>query len=353
MKVTLLATRYYRIGSGISTYTYEMYNALKKYSNLDLEFIAQREYFRKLPFIRKGYTNMLNWWLWSTFDLKPDDFNGKNVHSLSVGPFPMRYIDKPRRKIITVQDNFFLFRPQGVNLKRFVFLKTVGKNFLENYAKLDSYDHIIATSELIRDAIIDFMDINPDKVSVAYIMAGEKFRPLKKLRSLRNQKKCVIGYINTFSPNKAPKLREFIRIFKTIKDDSLEMRIYGPPPFPFDNLVKDDTRIKYFGLLLDENKMVEEYNSFDVYLCTSTVEPFGVPQILAKACKIPVLSYDGNIPAITKGNTLIWNEENLAEIIKNRKWKTINVNKAYADAEKCRPKAVVNNLSKIYQMVFQ
>ena len=147
MEVTILATRYYRVGSGISTYTYEMYNALKKYSKMDIEFLAQKEYIKKLPFLRKGYTNMLNWWLWATFNLKPDDFSNKNIHSLSVGPFPMKYIDKPRRKMITVQDNFFLFKPEGVSLKRFVFLKTVGKNFLENYAKLDKYAHISVIQE--------------------------------------------------------------------------------------------------------------------------------------------------------------------------------------------------------------
>lgn len=86
--------------------------------------------------------------------------------------------------------------------------------------------------------------------------------------------------------------------------------------------------MKYLGFLPEE-KIVETYSSFDVYLSTSTVEGFGLPIMQAKACKVPVLCYDGDIPEIVKRNTLLWNDDNLPEIIKNRAGEKADVEKAY------------------------
>ena len=105
-------------------------------------------------------------------------------------------------------------------------------------------------------------------------------------------------------------------------------------------MIKDDPRIKYLGFLPEE-KIVETYNSFDVYLSTSIMEGFGLPIMQAKACKVPVLCYDGDIPDIVKRNTLIWNDANLEEIIKNRSWEKVDVEKAYLDAEECRADKVI------------
>jgi glycosyltransferase involved in cell wall biosynthesis len=136
-----------------------------------------------------------------------------------------------------------------------------------------------------------------------------------------------------------------------MEDNSLEFQIYGKG-FPFNDLIKDDQRIKYLGFLPEE-KIVETYNSFDVYLSTSTVEGFGLPIIQAKACKVPVLCYDGEIPEIVKRNTLLWNDDNLSEIIKNRAWEKVDVEKAYLDAEECRADKVVPKIIEVYKKVFE
>ena len=73
----------------------------------------------------------------------------------------------------------------------------------------------------------------------------------------------------------------------------------------------------------------------------------------AKACKVPVLCYDGDIPNITKRNTLLWNNENLEEIIKNRSWGKIDVEKDYLDAEKCKADKVVPKIIEVYKKVFE
>ena len=72
----------------------------------------------------------------------------------------------------------------------------------------------------------------------------------------------------------------------------------------------------------------------------------------AKACKVPVLCYDGDLPEIVKKNTLIWNDENLEDILKNRPWEKVDVEKAYLDAEECRPDKVVPKIINVYNQVF-
>ena len=72
----------------------------------------------------------------------------------------------------------------------------------------------------------------------------------------------------------------------------------------------------------------------------------------AKACKVPVLCYDGEIPEEVKRNTLLWNEDNLEELIKNRAWEKVNIDEAYRDVEPYRPEAVKDSLTKTFQEIF-
>jgi hypothetical protein len=77
-----------------------------------------------------------------------------------------------------------------------------------------------------------------------------------------------------------------------------------------------------------------------------------MPIMQAKACKIPVLCYNGDIPELVKRNTLLWNNENLEEVIKNRLWEKVDIDKAYKDAEECRADNTVPKIIKVYEKVF-
>ncbi len=66
----------------------------------------------------------------------------------------------------------------------------------------------------------------------------------------------------------------------------------------------------------------------------------------AKACKIPILCYNGDTSELVKRNTMLWDDENLEEIINNRLWEKIDLDKAYNDAEECRADNVVPKIIK-------
>ena len=82
------------------------------------------------------------------------------------------------------------------------------------------------------------------------------------------------------------------------------------------------------------------------------VEGFGLPIMQAKACKVPVLCYDGEIPDLVKRNTLLWDNNNIEQILRDKPFKKIDLSKAYLDAEECRANKVMPRVINIYQRVF-
>ena len=292
------------------------------------------------------------------FSFYKNQIKNKNVHFLSPILIP-KYTSLPKKKIVTVHD-FYVFDKEYINkiyygtknpFKKIFISKLRKANLMDlrkAYKNLYRYDHILVGNENVKNELVNRFGVNDDNITISYYIIPDKFN---EINYLKNPSKKVIGYINSFPSNKLVKLVKFIEIFKEINDPDLELRIYGYN-FPLLDLIKNDTRIKYFGFL-PEDKIAEMYNTFDVYLSTSTIEGFGFPIMQAKACKVPVLCYDGDIPNITKRNTLLWNDENLEEIIKNRSWEKLDVEKAYLDADECRADKVVPKIIEVYKKVFE
>ena len=333
-------------GRGVSTYAIHLYNELLK-RNLNVGKIATNDIFKKFKLGRELKNNLF-------FIIKNKEIKNRLVHAMTPNVIPKKYINLPKRKIVTVHD-FYIFDYNYVNntkaklsnLSRLAYSRLIKKQ-RKDYYSIKQYDFVFAINEKIKERLISDFQVDKEKVEVSHDIIPDKFQAMEMQR---NKNKTVMGFINNFTENKTEKLKKFIELFKNLKDDNLEFQIYGKG-FPFNDLIKDNTRIKYLGFL-PEDKIVETYNSFDVYLSTSTVEGFGLPIMQAKVCKIPVLCYDGEIPNITKRNTLLWNNENLEEIIKNRSWGKIDVEKGYLDAEKCKADKVVPKIIEVYKKVFE
>jgi len=273
---------------------------------------------------------------------------GKNIHVMHTidlfNTIPFRDMSKySKKKIITVHDFYPLYRkPDETIVSR-------ADDFLKKrcYNYLKTYDHIFATTEEILDELKNAYGIDHNKISVQGPIIGYEYSPIKMPKE---SNRVIIGYINNFSWNKAPMLKYFIETLESIRSDELEFHIYGNG-FPFDDLISGDPRIKYFGYL-EDYKLPQTLGSFSVYLSTSTVEGFSIPIAKSKAMKIPVLSYDGDIPAITKNNTCLWNEQNLMDIIEERRWERTDIDRAYLDIKSLRPEVVVQQTKEIYDRVF-
>ena len=347
MELTLINNLIGYTGNGIAVYTQNLYDNLLKYG-INAEKVSISDYiglgnlhiagmrtFKKQLFLLSGAKPLRN----------------KNIHAMSPTILPYSVLRKAKAKIVTVHDFYdFNLDFQRERLSSFhgiqkFFLAQIVKTDRNLWKYLPLYDKIFAVSEETKDGLIDRFNIDSSKISVAYPIIPDRFTPLDI------EKKSVIGYINNFNFNKREKLKVFIEAFKKSKTNGLEFHIYGRN-FPFADLIKDDERIKYLGFL-PEDKIVETINSFSAYLSTSTMEGFGIPIMQAKACKIPVLCYDGEIPNITKRNTLLWNEENIQSILERREWEKTDVEKAFKDAEECRANKVIPKMVEVYKKVFE
>jgi hypothetical protein len=332
-------------GRGVSTYAIRLYNELLK-RNINVEKIATNDVLQKIKLGRELKNNLF-------FITRNKVIKGKFIHAMAPNVIPLRYLNLPKRKVVTVHD-FYIFDDNYINKTKFrmsyinrIAYDRLIKKQRKDYYNLKDYDFVFAVSQEVLQRLVSDFGVDREKVEVSNDIIPDKFKPLNVEK---DKNKVVIGFINNFTENKTEKLRLFIETFKKINDKNLEFHIYGKG-FPFIDLIKDDNRIKYLGFLPEE-KIVETYNSFDAYLSTSTVEGFGLPIMQAKACKIPVLCYDGDMPDLVKRNTLVWNDENLEEIIKNRSWEKIDVEKAYLDAEECRADKVVPKIIEVYEKTF-
>lgn len=248
------------------------------------------------------------------------------------------------RRIITVHDFYpFIIKPER-NMRSRIddFLKR------KSFDCLHSYDYIFARTDEIANRLQAEYNIKKEKIAVQGPIIEQRYT--KHYMIQRDRSKAIIGYVNNFNWNKSEMLRKFIETFKKIKSQDMEFHIYGSR-FPFMDEIKNDSRIKYYGFLPEE-KAPSVIAGFDVYLSTSTYEGFGIPIAKAKAMKIPVLCFDGNIPQITKKNTCIWDQDNLTTIIENEEWRNINIAAAYRDILGLLPENVVKQTIEVYNRVF-
>lgn len=250
-----------------------------------------------------------------------------------------------KKRIVTVHDFYPFEKRPGIGFA------SRTDNFLKRrcYDFLPLYDHIFARTVEISRSLQNNYHIDKEKITVQGPIIEEIYSPMNVDRN--SDGKVIIGYMNNFTWNKARMLLEFIKAFKKVKNKDMEFHIYGRD-FPYMTEISDDSRIKYHGFL-DDSEIVSVTAQFDAYLSTSEYEGFGIPIAKAKAMKIPVLCFDGDVPNIMKKNTCVWNKDNLINILENESWNHVNVSNAYKDVEPLRPEAVIKQTLRVYNDVFK
>lgn len=340
-QVTLIGTSFTSKGYGVpfmNSVFYEYLRPSVSLYKLDILEISKRKYPRLNPTVSRNLTLLqLGKYL-----------EGRNIHIMHPQDIcmtlPIMDISKGARKRIVTFHDFYPFLNDGskgpINrVHEFVIRRC--------YYALRTYDFIFATTEESRLRLVKEFGVEEDKIAVQGPIIGYEFSP----RMRRKDDGVVrIGYINNFNWNKLQMLRYFINTFKEIKSGNLEFVIYGGN-FPLSELIRDDRRIKYLGFVPDSD-LPDVLSDLDVFLSTSTHEGFGIPIAKAKAMKVPVLCYDGDIPDITKRNTIVWTEGNLREIIDSAAWSKTDVDKGYSDISSLRPETVIKQTLSIYDRIF-
>ena len=273
--------------TGIGRYVREVYEGLKK--QIDVEAYPLFDYssiFSSAISLIKGTFHD-----YSSYDI---------IHLLSPKPFfPLR---KGKAKwITTVHDLFFLkyneSKPSPFMQK--IYLKSIL-----------SSDALIAVSSLVKEDVEKLG--YKKKIFVVNPGIGEEFFTSPK----RPEKKDAIkiGYIGRLDSERKDLIRG-IEVFRKIKEKNVIFELWGnynPDSEIFKRIKKEseeDPRIRIMGSAPDE-KLVEIYDSFDVFFFPTKEEGFGLPIIEAQARGVPVIVFkDARIPEEVCNYCIRINEE--------------------------------------------
>ncbi len=341
-KILLVGTSFARNGEGVPDMNYTFRKYLSREISLDSIDIYELSGSR---FPRFNSMLARNLFLFKTKQLIEKRF----IHVLHPNDLcntlpTINFSKYSQKRIVTVHDFYpFLVKPEK-NIRSVIddFLKRKCFDFLP------SYDHIFARTEEISKRLQDDYSIGEEQITVQGPIIEYHYSRFDIAG--RKNGKIIIGYVNNFHWNKSRMLYKFIEAFKNFKSKDIEFHIYGSN-FPFLDQIKADPRIKYHGFL-PEAEVPSIMEGFDLYLSTSTYEGFGIPIAKAKAMKIPVLCFNGNIPDITKRHTCLWDQHNLENVLENEEWKNVNVTAAYEDILTFRPENVIKQTLEVYDRVF-
>lgn len=156
---------------------------------------------------------------------------------------------------------------------------------------------------------------DPARVVVTRLGIRSDLAPMEKKPYRKNQNGgTVYGYIGQLDRRK--RVDMLILAFRRYAEPKATLLIAGTgrDRQKLVELAGDDTRIRFLGFI-DDNKLVEFYNSLDLFIFPSGAEGYGLPPVEAMACGIhTVVMADSYIPADVKDRCCL--AENTSQMFK-------------------------------------
>lgn len=273
--------------TGIGKYVHELTSRLNK-RGISVDTIVARK-------LRVPYGDVLNHIITLSYLVLRKKSEYDILHAITpinglIFPFVRR-----KAKVITYHDlTSLLCKESGSRFH----VKATARLFL----KIGKFcDRIIAVSSQTKDELITYLGFPEEKISVVNLGVDERFKPLNRKK---DKDDYIIGYLGDL--NKRKRIDYLIRAFKHLKTMypklKVKLFIYGKGN-DFQKLkgivgsLKLDDCVEFKGFVPEE-KLVEVYNSFDVFVMASEWEGFGLPILEAQRCGVPVvIREDALIPS--------------------------------------------------------
>lgn len=353
MKKIALITQWHPLSGG-GKYAFDLFKRFKK--KYDTRMIYFEYGSNKILYgkedkvikIKKSILNFLDKTLMTYYYFPKHIPNGYDLYH-ATNQYLARVAKYKKPCIITHMDITPILFPKGKFAPIGFFLKRLLKHYKEA-------EHIIALSEVVKNELLQQINIPDEKVTAVYPGFDEKnYRPFKKhtareALNLPLDKKIILN-VGSEEPHKGvPFLLECIAKLKKKNKNILLVRIGSSNP-------KYDTIKKELGILqlkgIPEDKMPLYYSSADVFAAPLNYsEGFVYPPLEAIACGTPALvsnlQFPGyvNVPLETFFSML-------QNILDDKKFRERLISKGLEKAKKFTLTKEVEKINNIYKMVLK
>ncbi len=269
---------------------------------------------KQMPFIGRAFSI-------STKLLLKDLSNYDIIHNISQDPVYL--LKKKNAKLITTV-HFSPEQPKFIyekNFKTSLWLNSVIKM---NFMLLDHSDYLIANSTQTKEDLCNNLSISSKKISVINLGLDQRYIKQKIPQKIGYKRDFKIGYLGILTSNK--NVIFALDAFKLVKGKNISMDVWGKPIFSNTyykkilDKVAIDKRVYLKGYAPGE-KIVEIYDSFNVFVFPTPYESFGLPILEAQSRGLPVIIYKyGKIPKeVRKYCFEAESPKHMAQIIENLK----------------------------------
>ncbi|PIS05443.1 MAG: hypothetical protein COT81_00910 [Candidatus Buchananbacteria bacterium CG10_big_fil_rev_8_21_14_0_10_42_9] len=329
---TLLETRY----SGISEYTWNVVTNLLEQDNKNQYFLFYNNANNKYQAPKLNYANaqiksfrypnkLFNLSLVTLGLPKIDRLIGE-LDWFWLPSMQFFSISKNTKLLLTVHDVSWLHYPEFFSIKGKLWHKLVNIKQLCQRA-----DKINAVSENTKQDLVNYLDINPEKIFVTHLGLSEMYKPitdqniLSAVKSKYNLPDNFILFLGNLEPRK--NVEGLIEAFDLASKDltaDTHLVIAGKKGWLSKSIyemakkshVKD--KIKFVGYVDSQDKPAL-YSLAQVFCYPSFYEGFGLPPLEAMACGTPVIvSNVSSLPEVVGGAGLLvdpYNKKQIADAI--------------------------------------
>ncbi|MEM4066371.1 MAG: glycosyltransferase [Candidatus Micrarchaeaceae archaeon] len=179
-------------------------------------------------------------------------------------------------------------------------------------------DYMIAVSSLVKSDAVKW-GYNKDRIFIVNDSISSKYIASPIVTRGKKRNKFVVGYLGTFRARK--NVESAIRAFMRLNGSDYSFEIWGKRTFEYERLTRiasPDKRIVFMGPAPEE-KIVQVYDGFDVFVFPTLYEGFGIPIIEAQSRGLPVIIFKRAKVAEEVRRYCIEaeDEEHMAQIIEN------------------------------------
>lgn len=284
------------------------------------------------------------------------NFGADIFHGLS-GEIPLRWNQKPIKKIVTIHDVIFERYPEYYSwIERKI-------HFWKFKKSAHSSDRIVAISEQTKDDVIHFLKVKEEKIDVVYQGCHASFKE-KPTEEFLNQVKGKFNLPERFLLNvgTVEDRKNLLNVVKALKDTNIPLVVVGSRKNK-KYVRKIDKLVSLSGVEVSflSNVSMEElasiYRLADVFIYPSFFEGFGIPVIEALFSETVVITSNTScLPEAGGPDSVYVNPESVEDIKakilflwENKSERNRRAEKGLQFVQKFNDEVIADEMMKVYE----